>query len=148
MAVTLLNKALTAFFQTISINSKLYFTSYSTQQGLNTQVNTSERNRRHKTRVNILRKCWHRIQTVHDVCVLSAATTAWPGLMRSAHWSVQSRLYTDRAVVGQSLGFKMNSSSMSTNLVSHPMHESRVVVLKWSEWRTSHHQKLNHGFPQ
>lgn len=72
----------------------------------------------------------------------------WPGLTWSAHWSVQSHLYTDLAIVGESAGFHMNSSSMATILVSYRTHESTVVVLKWSEWRTSHLPKtqLNHSF--
>lgn len=72
----------------------------------------------------------------------------WPGLMWSAHWSVKSHLYTDLAIVGKSAGFHMNSSSMATILVSYRMHESTAVVLKWSEWRTSHLPKsqLNHSF--
>lgn len=148
MAVTLLHKTLTAFFQTISINSKLYFTSYSTQQSLNMQVNTNERNRRYKKRVNLLGKFWNRIQTVNNVAVLSVATTdvtmADVVCTLVCPVSFVHRPNHCRWVIR----FYMNSSSISTILVSYHMHESTVVVLKWSEWRTTHLIKtlLNHNF--
>ena len=64
------------FFQTISTNSKSYFTSSSIQKGLNMQVNINGRNAQYKNRVIILRKWWNRSQRVNSVATLCEVPTA------------------------------------------------------------------------